>query len=86
MSAPQPTRTDLAKAIRELRTAHGLTLDTLAAKAGMHTTYLSRIERGHSSPTWEKLTGIAVALDLPISAIVAAAQAQAERRNGGRRR
>jgi transcriptional regulator with XRE-family HTH domain len=86
MSAPQPTRTDLAKAIRELRTAHGLTLDALAAKAGMHTTYLSRIEREHSSPTWEKLTGIAAALDLPISAIVAAAQAQADGRNGGRKR
>lgn len=86
MSAPQPTRTDLAKAIRELRTAHGLTLDTLAAKAGMHTTYLSRIERGHSSPTWEKLTGIAAALGLPISAIVAAAQAQADGPDGARGR
>lgn len=86
MSAPQPTRTDLAKAIRELRQAHSLTLDTLAADAGMHTTYLSRIERGHSNPTWEKLTGIANALDLPISAVVAAAEAQAERRNGGRKR
>jgi transcriptional regulator with XRE-family HTH domain len=38
-------RTDLGKAIRELREARGLTLDALAAKAGMHTTYLSRIER-----------------------------------------
>jgi transcriptional regulator with XRE-family HTH domain len=82
MSAPQPTTTDLAKAIRELRTAHGLTLDALAAAAGMHTTYLSRIERGHGNPTWEKLAGIASALGLPISAVVAAAQAQAERRNG----
>lgn len=86
MSAPQPTRTDLAKAIRELRKARGLTLDVLAERAGMHTTYLSRIEREHSSPTWEKLTGLAAALDLPVSAIVAAAQGQAERRNGGRKR
>lgn len=84
MSSPQPTRTDLANAIRELRKSHSLTLDALAAAAGMHTTYLSRIERGHSNPTWEKLIGIANALDLPISAIVAAAEAQAERRNGDR--
>jgi transcriptional regulator with XRE-family HTH domain len=80
MSPPLPTKVDLAQAIRELRKAHGLTLDAMAAKAGMHTTYLSRIERAHSSPTWDKLTGIASALDLPISAVVAAAQARAERR------
>jgi transcriptional regulator with XRE-family HTH domain len=62
-----------------------LTLDTLASKAGMHTTYLSRVERCHSSPTWEKLVGIAHALDLPISAIATAAEAQAERRRSERK-
>jgi transcriptional regulator with XRE-family HTH domain len=83
MTSSQPTRTDLAKAIRELREARGLTLDALSAEAGMHTTYLSRVERSYSSPTWDKLTGIARALDLPISAIATAAEAQAERRAKG---
>jgi transcriptional regulator with XRE-family HTH domain len=73
-------RTDLGKAIRELREARGLTLDALAGKAGMHTTYLSRIERAHSSPTWEKVASLAEALDLPISAIATAAEAQADKR------
>jgi transcriptional regulator with XRE-family HTH domain len=73
-------RTDLGKAIRELRESRGLTLDALAAKAGMHTTYLSRIERAHSSPTWEKVASLSEALDLPISAIATAAEAQAAKR------
>ena len=46
----------------------------------MHTTYLSRIERAHSSPTWEKITALADALDLPVSAIATAAEAQAKKR------
>jgi transcriptional regulator with XRE-family HTH domain len=73
-------RTDLGKAIRELREARGLTLDALAAEAGMHTTYLSRIERAHSSPTWEKVSSLAEALDIPISEIAVAADAQAKKR------
>jgi transcriptional regulator with XRE-family HTH domain len=73
-------RTDLGKAIRELREARGLTLDALAAKAGMHTTYLSRIERAHSSPTWEKLSSLAEALELRVSDIALAVEAQAKKR------
>lgn len=79
-------RADLGLAIRELREARGLTLDKLSAKAGMHTTYLSRIERAHSSPTWEKVTALADALDLPVSAIATAAEAQADKRGGKRRK
>lgn len=78
----QAIRTDLGKAIRELRESRGLTLDALSAKAGMHTTYLSRIERAHSSPTWEKVAALADALELPISAIATAAEAQADKRKG----
>lgn len=74
-------RTDLGKAIRELREARGLTLDALADKAGMHTTYLSRIERAHSSPTWEKISSLADALDLSVSEIAVAAEAQAKKRS-----
>jgi transcriptional regulator with XRE-family HTH domain len=76
-------RTDLGKAIRELRESRGLTLDALAAKAGMHTTYLSRIERAHSSPTWEKVSSLAEALDMPVSEIATAAERQAKKRAKG---
>jgi transcriptional regulator with XRE-family HTH domain len=80
----QAIRSDFGHAIRELREARGLTLDALASSAGMHTTYLSRIERAHSSPTWEKVTALAHALDLPVSAVATAYEAQTDKR-GGRR-
>jgi transcriptional regulator with XRE-family HTH domain len=80
----QAIRTDLGRAVRELRESRGLTLDALAAEAGMHTTYLSRIERAHSSPTWEKVTALAEALDLPVSAIATAFEAQADKRRAGK--
>jgi transcriptional regulator with XRE-family HTH domain len=80
MSGRQPTNEELGLAIRELRHGAGMTLEGLAAKAGMHTTYLSRIERAHSSPTWEKLVALARALGIPPSAIATAAEAQASRR------
>jgi transcriptional regulator with XRE-family HTH domain len=75
----QAIRRDFGQAVRELREARGLTLDALAAAAGMHTTYLSRIERAHSSPTWEKVAALADALDLPVSAIATAFEAQADK-------
>lgn len=78
----QAIRADFGQAIRELRESRGMTLDALASKAGMHTTYLSRIERAHSSPTWEKVTAIARALDLPVSAIATAVEAQLDKRRG----
>jgi transcriptional regulator with XRE-family HTH domain len=80
LSDRQPTNAELGLAIRELRRNAGLTLEGLAGKAGMHTTYLSRIERAHSSPTWEKLVALARALGIPTSAIAAAAEAKASER------
>lgn len=79
MAERQPTNEDLGRAIRELRRSRGLTLEVLASSAGMHVTYLSRVERAHSSPTWEKLVALAGALEVPISAIATAAEAQARR-------
>jgi transcriptional regulator with XRE-family HTH domain len=82
----QAIRSDFGQAVRELREARGLTLDALAAAAEMHTTYLSRIERAHSSPTWEKVTALADALGLPVSAIATAFEAQVDKRDGSGRR
>jgi len=83
MSDDNPTNSDLGHAIRELRRDRGMTLEVLAEASEMHVTYLSRIERAHSSPTWEKLVALAHALDVPISAIATAAEGQAKRRSAG---
>jgi transcriptional regulator with XRE-family HTH domain len=50
----------IAERVRELRTAQGLSLDTLAARSGVSRSMISLIERGESSPTatvLEKLSG-----------------------------
>jgi transcriptional regulator with XRE-family HTH domain len=72
-----PTNMDLGQAIRRLRRARKLTIETLAFAADMHPTYLSGIERGVRNPTWEKITSLAQALDMPVSAVAQDAEDEA---------
>lgn len=71
-----PTNAALGVAIRLLRRARKLTIEDLAHAADMHPTYLSGIERGVRNPTWEKLTALARALDIPVSALARDAEVQ----------
>lgn len=48
--------------IRELRKARGWSLSDLAERAGISRSYLFRIERGKSSPTYTKIQALAEAL------------------------
>ena len=56
----------IARRVQELRGAHGLSLEALAARCGVSRSMISLIERGESSPTavlLEKLaTGLSVSL------------------------
>jgi transcriptional regulator with XRE-family HTH domain len=71
-----PANVDLGVAIRRLRAARRLTIEDLAHAADMHPTYLSGIERGRRNPTWDKLTALARALDIPVSALARDAEVQ----------
>ena len=73
-----PSNPDLGRAIRRLRRARKLTIETLAFAAGMHPTYLSGIERGRRNPTWDKLCGVAGALGVSVSVLVQTAEDEAE--------
>ena len=73
-----PSNPDLGRAIRRLRQARKLTIETLAFAAKMHPTYLSGIERGRRNPTWDKLRGLATALGVSMSEIVNTAEQEAE--------
>jgi transcriptional regulator with XRE-family HTH domain len=55
-----------------------MTIGTLALKAGLHTTYLSGIERGLRNPTWGKVASLARALDVPLSRIAQDAEQEGE--------
>jgi transcriptional regulator with XRE-family HTH domain len=73
-----PTNPELGRAIRRLRRSRGATIERLAHDADMHPTYLSGIERGVRNPTWDKLTALARALDIPMAAIAQDAELEAQ--------
>lgn len=73
-----PTNADLGQAIRRLRWDRDLSIEALAHAAGMHPTFLGRIERGGASPTWGKITSLAGALDVPLSVLLKTAEQEAE--------
>src|SRR3989441_3102320 len=52
----------IAERVRELRAAHGLSLDALAGKSGVSRSMISLIERGESSPTAVVLEKLAAGL------------------------
>jgi transcriptional regulator with XRE-family HTH domain len=83
---PVPNSKQLGFAIRERREDQKLTIEELAAKAGVDTSYLSGIERLGRNPSWSKLTRIFQALDVAASELIERAEqiALAEHVNGDR--
>ncbi|MEU9233457.1 helix-turn-helix domain-containing protein [Streptomyces subrutilus] len=60
-----PTRGALAAALRELRSAAGLSYDQLAVRTGVPATTLKRALSGRCVPSWEIVTAIAEACHAP---------------------
>ncbi len=71
-----PTNKDLGRAIRRLRRARRLSLESLAGDSHMHPTYLSAIERGLRNPTWAKVCDLARALGITVSRLAQVAEAE----------
>ena len=55
-------RNAIGTRIRELRQERGVSLDTVAVAAGISGSHLSRIERGHTAPSFTVATRIAAVL------------------------
>src|SRR5438128_7806224 len=64
----------IAERVRELRAAHGLSLDALAGKSGISRSMISVIERGESSPTAVVLEKLAAGLGVPLASLFDAPQ------------
>lgn len=71
-----PTPAQLGTIIRQAREAQGLSIEALAAEAGISWRYLSEIERSEkpANPTWTVIGGIAEALGLEISELAKRAE------------
>lgn len=55
--------------LKVLRKANKLNQAELAEKVGIETKYLSNIETGRRSPSFEKIVALADALQVPVSAL-----------------
>lgn len=75
MARQEKPRVALGKAIRELRDERDLTQEALAHGSGITVGHLSKIERGHSNPTWETVVAIAEALGVSIAQLGTLAEA-----------
>ena len=59
----------IAARVRELRAAHGRSLDALARKSGVSRSMISLIERGESSPTAVVLEKLAASLGVTLASL-----------------
>jgi transcriptional regulator with XRE-family HTH domain len=66
----------LGKVIRELREKEGLTQEAVAHAAGVHPTWVSRLESGTLNPSWGMVTRVAEALGVQVSVLARAAERQ----------
>jgi transcriptional regulator with XRE-family HTH domain len=72
----------IADRVRELRTAQGLSLDTLATKSSVSRSMISLIERGETSPTAVVLERLAGGLGVMMAALFDTPAAAAEAPSG----
>src|SRR5512139_748125 len=59
----------IARRVRELRAAHGFTLEQLATRSGVSRSMISVVERGESSPTAALLDKLAAGLGVTLNAL-----------------
>ena len=70
---PQP---GLAYAVRQLRTAQGLSQEELAHRSGVHLTWIGRLESGATNPSWGTTKRVARGLGIPHATLAALGEAR----------
>jgi transcriptional regulator with XRE-family HTH domain len=70
---PQP---GFARAVRQLRTAQGLSQEELANRSDMHLTWIGRVESGMTNPTWGTTKRVARGLGVPHALLAALGEAE----------
>jgi transcriptional regulator with XRE-family HTH domain len=78
-----PAHAALGRAIRKLRLDQGISQEGLAARSGLHRTYVGGIERGERNVSFGNLLKLAAALGVPLSELVALAESLARATDRG---
>jgi len=76
---PQP---GLACAVRQLRTALGISQEELAHRAGLHLTWIGRVESGATNASWGTTKRVAKGLGVPHAMLAALAEVKDGERAG----
>jgi transcriptional regulator with XRE-family HTH domain len=71
-------RTKFGRRVRALRETRGLTQEQLAERAEISVDFLSLIERGRNSPSFENLEALARALGLGVASLFTFSQADSQ--------
>lgn len=74
MQARDPLLVGLGQAIKELRKQRGLSQERLAHEGDAFRTYVGELERAEANPTVPKVARLAVALEIPLSELLARAE------------
>ena len=77
MAQPNP-KDVLARNVRRLRASTGMSQEELAARAGLHRTYISSVERGQRNVSIENIFALARALGCEPQALVTAHLGEAD--------
>jgi transcriptional regulator with XRE-family HTH domain len=72
----------LGKLIQRLRIAKGLSQEGLAALANVERSFVGKIERGESSPSFTVLLRIARGLSIPLSELIRIFESETENSKG----
>ena len=79
MGHPSLPADGFGAALRAWRSQAGISQEELGFRAGMHRTYISKLERGLNSPSLDAVRALAAALGRTASELVSAAEVEAGR-------
>lgn len=68
-----------ALVLQRNRTAKDMSKQSLAEKAGLHQTYIGKIESGSSNPSLDAANAIAEALGVPLSKLIIETETERQR-------
>lgn len=69
---------EIGPTLRTLRLERGMTLDQLAAQAGISASHLSRLERGQAEPSFTVASALAQSIGVSLSDLIEAASSSSE--------
>lgn len=75
----------LGETIRTLREERGMTQEAVALIAGVHPTWVSRIESGTLNPSWGMISRVAEALEVKVSELAEKAEKHGKGEHQSRR-